>query len=247
MIDLVGYRRFGHNEQDEAAYTQPLMVEQIDDHPSVRELYQAAARRGRACSPREEAEAFVAEVESVLRGAHDRLRASFDQEAQIEYDGVVPRATSVEVSTALAADKLVELNEQLLRTPEEFTVHPKLARQLERRRTAIAEGGIDWGHAESLAYASLLVDGIPIRLTGQDSQRGTFSQRHLVLHDVHTGETVHADAAPRRGPGRRSRSSTRRSPSTRASASSTATRRRRPRRSSSGRPSTATSRTARRS
>jgi 2-oxoglutarate dehydrogenase E1 component len=91
--------------------------------------------------------------------------------------------------TAVAADQLKELNEELLRTPEEFTVHPKLARQLERRLTAIAEGGIDWGQAEALAYASLLVDGIPIRLTGQDSQRGTFSQRHLVLHDVHTAET----------------------------------------------------------
>jgi 2-oxoglutarate dehydrogenase E1 component len=68
-------------------------------------------------------------------------------------------------------------------------VHPKLAKQLERRRTAIEQGGIDWGQAESLAFASLLVDGIPIRLTGQDSQRGTFSQRHIVLHDVHTGET----------------------------------------------------------
>jgi 2-oxoglutarate dehydrogenase E1 component len=89
----------------------------------------------------------------------------------------------------VAATRLESLNEELLRTPDEFTVHPKLARQLERRRTAIAEGGIDWGHAEALAYASLLVDGIPVRLTGQDVQRGTFAQRHLVLHDVHTGET----------------------------------------------------------
>ena len=91
--------------------------------------------------------------------------------------------------TAVAEDKLISLNEELLRTPEEFTVHPKLARQLERRRVAVEEGGIDWGQAEALAYASLLVDGIPIRLSGQDSQRGTFSQRHLVLHDVHTAET----------------------------------------------------------
>ena len=91
--------------------------------------------------------------------------------------------------TAVGEARLVSLNEELLRTPEEFTVHPKLARQLERRRVAIAEGGIDWGQAEALAYASLLVDGIPVRLSGQDSQRGTFSQRHLVLHDVHTGET----------------------------------------------------------
>ena len=80
-------------------------------------------------------------------------------------------------------------------------MHPKLARQLERRRTAIDEGGIDWGHAESLAYASLLVDGIPVRLTGQDVQRGTFAQRHLVLHDAQTGRDLHADAASRRRDG----------------------------------------------
>jgi 2-oxoglutarate dehydrogenase E1 component len=85
--------------------------------------------------------------------------------------------------------RLEALNEKLLRTPPEFTVHPKLARQLERRRSAMVEGGIDWGHAEALAYASLLVEGIPIRLTGQDVQRGTFAQRHLVLHDATTGET----------------------------------------------------------
>jgi 2-oxoglutarate dehydrogenase E1 component len=186
VIDLVGYRRFGHNEQDEAAYTQPLMVEQINAHPSVRELYQAELI-GRGVLTQQEADEYVAQVESALRAAHDRLKASFGEKPA--HDGSIPRSTTAEVVTAVAADKLTELNEQLLRTPEDFTVHPKLARQLERRRVAAVEGGIDWGQAESLAYASLLVDGIPVRLTGQDSQRGTFSQRHLVLHDAETGET----------------------------------------------------------
>jgi 2-oxoglutarate dehydrogenase E1 component len=189
VIDLVGYRRFGHNEQDEAAYTQPLMVEQINAHASVRELYQAKLVEDGVLTV-EEADAFVSEVESMLRAAHDRLKASFGDSAGVrEHDGAIPRSTTAEIVTAVAEDRLVSLNEELLRTPEEFTVHPKLARQLERRRVAIAEGGIDWGQAEALAYASLLVDGIPVRLSGQDSQRGTFSQRHLVLHDVHTGET----------------------------------------------------------
>jgi 2-oxoglutarate dehydrogenase E1 component len=187
VIDLVGYRRFGHNEQDEAAYTQPLMVEQINAHPSVRELYEEQLIEEGVLT-REEAEAFVSEVESMLRAAHDRLKASFGT-AQVEHDGAIPRSTTADPVTAVGADTLAELTDSLLRTPEEFTVHPKLAKQLERRRTAIEQGGIDWGQAESLAFASLLVDGIPIRLTGQDSQRGTFSQRHLVLHDVHTGET----------------------------------------------------------
>jgi 2-oxoglutarate dehydrogenase E1 component len=189
LIDLVGYRRFGHNEQDEAAYTQPLMVEQINAHATARELYQEQLVAEGVLSP-EEAESYVAEVEQTLRDAHERLKASFGESAaKVEHDGAIPRASTAEVVTAVAAEKLEQLNEELLRTPDEFTVHPKLARQLERRRTAFSEGGIEWGHAEALAYASLLVDGIPVRLTGQDVQRGTFAQRHLVLHDVHTNET----------------------------------------------------------
>jgi len=188
VIDLVGYRRFGHNEQDEAAYTQPLMVEQIANHASVRELYEEQLIEEGVLT-REAAESLVAEVESVLRAAHDRLKASFAENHRRDHDGAIPPATTASVVTAVGADVLGALNEQLLRTPEEFTVHPKLARQLERRRGTIVEGGIEWGHAESLAYASLLVDGIPVRLTGQDVQRGTFAQRHLVLHDAITGET----------------------------------------------------------
>ena len=90
--------------------------------------------------------------------------------------------------TAVTAERLRELNRELLAVPEHFTVHPKLARQLQRRPAALDAGGIDWGHAEALAFASLLVEGIPIRLTGQDTERGTFSHRHLVLHDASTGE-----------------------------------------------------------
>jgi 2-oxoglutarate dehydrogenase E1 component len=189
VIDLVGYRRFGHNEQDEAAYTQPLMVEQINGHPSVREIYEAQLV-AEGVLTQAEADAFVAEVESILRDAHDRLKVALATETgKVEHDGAIPRSTTGEVITAVPADVLTVLNAELLRTPAEFTVHPKLARQLERRVTAIESGGIDWGQAEALAYASLLVDGIPVRLSGQDSQRGTFSQRHLVLHDVHTAET----------------------------------------------------------
>ncbi len=90
--------------------------------------------------------------------------------------------------TAVAADRLRELDEGLLRVPDHFTVHPKLLKQLERRPAALEEGRIDWGQAEALAFSSLLVEGIPIRLTGQDTERGTFGHRHLVLHDAHTGE-----------------------------------------------------------
>ena len=103
---------------------------------------------------------------------------------------VAPLPEAKHVETALPAEFLLALNEQLLAWPEGFTVHPKLARQLERRRQDIsAPGGIDWGHAEALAFGSLLLEGVPIRLTGQDSERGTFSHRHFVLHDVKTGDT----------------------------------------------------------
>jgi 2-oxoglutarate dehydrogenase E1 component len=92
--------------------------------------------------------------------------------------------------TAVRAEVLVALNERLLTWPEHFKVHPRLAKQLERRRDAVGEGGgIDWGHAEALAFASLLADGVDVRLTGQDSERGTFSHRHAVLHDVETGQS----------------------------------------------------------
>jgi 2-oxoglutarate dehydrogenase E1 component len=188
VIDLVGYRRFGHNEQDEAAYTQPLMAEQIARHPSVRELY-GAKLVAEGVVGAEEADRLAAEAEDRLRQAHERLRASFGQAVPAAVrEEAVPREGASIVETAVPAARLRALNEELLRVPEGFSVHPKLLRQLERRRSALDEGAIDWGHSEALAFASLLVDGVPIRLTGQDTERGTFSQRHLVLHDAETSE-----------------------------------------------------------
>jgi 2-oxoglutarate dehydrogenase E1 component len=188
VIDLVGYRRFGHNEQDEPAYTQPLMAAQIESHPSVRELFAAQLVEQGVLSA-EEAEQIAAAAVDRLREAHERLKATFGQEIPAKsHDEVVPRDGTRGVDTSVPADRLRELSDELLRVPEGFTVHPKLERQLDRRRVALDEGGIDWGHAEALAFASLVTEGIPIRLTGQDTERGTFSHRHLVLHDVHTGE-----------------------------------------------------------
>jgi 2-oxoglutarate dehydrogenase E1 component len=154
----------------------------------VRELYQEQLVAEGVLTA-EEAESFVADVGSMLGAAHERLRASIGGSGKVEHDGEIPRTPSAEVTTSVSRDRLAELTDELLHVPDEFTVHPKLARQLERRRVALQEGGIDWGQAEALAYGSLLDDGIPIRLTGQDSQRGTFAQRHLVLHDATTGET----------------------------------------------------------
>src|SRR6478609_690657 len=189
VVDLVGYRRHGHNEQDEAAYTQPLMAAAIAEHPTVREQF-AAHLVAEGDLTQEQADQLDDDVVSELRQAHEALKATFGQaKPPPPTDTHIPAATGDEVVTAVAADRLRALNEQLLRVPEGFTPNPKLMRQLERRRETLEEGGIDWGQAESLAFASLLVEGIPIRLTGQDTERGTFSHRHDVLHDSNTGAT----------------------------------------------------------
>ncbi|MGB2876082.1 MAG: 2-oxoglutarate dehydrogenase E1 component [Gaiellaceae bacterium] len=188
VIDLVGYRRYGHNEQDEAAYTQPLMAARIERQPSVREQY-AAALVDEGVVTEEEADELAAQVEAKLKEAHERLRSTFGEAVPaVAYEGRIPSSTEADIETAVAEGKLRALNDELLRVPEGFTVNPKLARQLDRRRLALDEGGIDWGQAEELAFASLLVEGIPVRLTGQDTERGTFSHRHLVLHDAQNGQ-----------------------------------------------------------
>src|SRR5205823_8360264 len=137
------------------------------------------------------------EIWDELTRLHQELKAtikSADEAGTAEHktgEYTLDRSPSPEVKTAVSADRLRTLNEELLTTPEGFTVHPKLVKQLERRREALGpDGGIDWAHAESLAFASLLTEGTPVRLTGQDVERGTFSQRHLVLHDAKTGQTI---------------------------------------------------------
>ena len=188
VIDLVGYRRHGHNEQDEAAYTQPLMAARIERQPSVREQYEQELVDEGVVS-QEEADAMAAEVDARLKEAHERLKTTFGQGVPaVAYEGRIPASSRAEIVTAVGADRLRALNDELLAVPEGFTVNPKLAKQLERRREALDQGGIDWGQAEELAFASLLVEGIPIRLTGQDTERGTFSHRHLVLHDAENGQ-----------------------------------------------------------
>ena len=187
VVDLIGYRRFGHNEQDEAAYTQPLMVAQIEARPTVREQY-AAQLVEEGVVTAEQAAAVFDEVQAELRAAHEQLKASIAVPRPIK-EGRIPADTGEAVVTAVPAERLELLNEQLLAVPEDFEGNAKLLKQLERRRETIREGGIDWGQGEGLALASLLTEGIPIRLSGQDTERGTFSHRHAMLHDQRTGET----------------------------------------------------------
>jgi 2-oxoglutarate dehydrogenase E1 component len=188
VVDLVGYRRHGHNEQDEAAYTQPLLAQAIANHPTVRALY-AEELVEAGILTQEQADKLEEDVLVDLKAAHEALKQTFGAAPSPATDGRIPVSTAEAVVTAVPADKLRQLNEELLRVPDWFTPHPKLMKQLERRHDAIEDGGIDWGQAEALAFAALLIEGIPIRLTGQDTERGTFSHRHAVLHDVNTGAT----------------------------------------------------------
>jgi len=194
LIDLIGYRRFGHNEADEPAYTQPEMYQLITKHPPVRELF-ARQLIERGVVTEDESTEMTDAVWSRLADAHDELKARIDsakedmEHATGEYQ--LDRTPSPEVSTAVTLDQLQVLNEELLSVPDGFTVHPKLIKQLQQRRDALedpSKPAVFWAHAEALAFASLLTEGVPIRMTGQDTERGTFSQRHLVLHDPKTGQ-----------------------------------------------------------
>ncbi|MBA4155872.1 MAG: 2-oxoglutarate dehydrogenase E1 component [Gemmatimonadetes bacterium] len=187
VVDLVGYRRWGHNEGDEPLFTQPRMYGAIREHPTARERL-AARLVENGVITREDADAMLqatldrmAEVQASLSGSSPPSPVQLPAR---------PQHAAGEADTAVDAERLRELNEALLQRPEGFTPNPRLEKLLERRRGALGPGGgIDWGHAESLAFASLLSDGVPVRMTGQDVERGTFSHRHLVLHDAETGET----------------------------------------------------------
>ncbi|MGA2469181.1 MAG: multifunctional oxoglutarate decarboxylase/oxoglutarate dehydrogenase thiamine pyrophosphate-binding subunit/dihydrolipoyllysine-residue succinyltransferase subunit [Solirubrobacteraceae bacterium] len=196
LIDLIGYRRYGHNEADEPAYTQPEIYAQIKTKPRVSELW-ADTLVQRGVVTRADVDQQLQAVWDGMTAAHQELKAKIEQARNggihehpiTEYQ--IDRTPTPDIPTAVPLAVLAELNEDLLRVGESFNVHPKLVRQLERRRDVFGAGAnVDWAHAEALAFASLLREGHAIRLTGQDSERGTFSQRHLVLHDAKNGQTL---------------------------------------------------------
>jgi 2-oxoglutarate dehydrogenase E1 component len=192
VIDVIGYRRYGHNETDEPAYTQPAMAAKIKSHPPVSEIY-AEKLKAEGVVDDEDVERAQAERHDEMAAALKDLRHKMelgeyeDPTVTTSTTGELDRTASPPVETAVPAEQLRELNEALLAVPESFTVHRKLRKPLARRTEALEQGGIDFGHAEALAFASLLTEDVHIRLTGQDTERGTFSHRHLVLHDEKTG------------------------------------------------------------
>jgi 2-oxoglutarate decarboxylase len=198
VIDLIGYRRFGHNEADEPAYTQPMMYQRIKDHPRVSEIWaeklvsQSVLHADEVVAKKN---AIWQDITGLHQGLKERIKAAGGDVSQAtgQTTGsyMIDTTPGETVHTAVAGEVLHAINEELLRIPDGFTVHPKLLKTvIDKRRKALGEnGGIDWAHAESLAFASLLHDGVPVRLTGQDAERGTFSQRHAVLHDYKNGST----------------------------------------------------------
>jgi multifunctional 2-oxoglutarate metabolism enzyme len=191
VIDVIGYRRYGHNETDEPAYTQPAIAAKIKAHPPVSELY-AEKLIEEGTIEREVVERAHEERREEMAAALKDLRKKMelgeyeDPTVTTSSTGELDRSASPPVETAVPIERLRELNSELLEVPESFTVHRKLRKPLSKRE-ALEEGGIEFGHAEALAFASLLTEGVHIRLTGQDTERGTFSHRHLVLHDEKTG------------------------------------------------------------
>jgi 2-oxoglutarate decarboxylase len=185
VIDMICYRRHGHNEADEPAYTQPAMYGLIEARRSIRKLYtESLINRGDITV--EEAEAALADFQARLEGAFAETRQSEPPSTEPVPPPAVDewaRDDRPTVETAAPQDRLATVIDALTATPDGFTIHPKLAKQIQNRKTQFEAGTVDWALAESLAFGTLLQDGVPIRLAGQDSRRGTFSQRHAVLVD----------------------------------------------------------------
>jgi 2-oxoglutarate dehydrogenase E1 component len=186
VIDLICYRRRGHNESDNPAFTQPLMYDLIDKKRSVRKLY-TESLIGRGDITLEEAEQALQDFQGQLEKVFTEVREAVSQGAEVQISD--PQAQfPVAVQTAVSQEVVKRIAESQVNIPDNVTVHPRLLPQLQRRAAMIEDGTIDWGMGETLAIGSLLLEGTPVRLSGQDSRRGTFGQRHAVLIDRVTGE-----------------------------------------------------------
>ncbi|MBW2072095.1 MAG: 2-oxoglutarate dehydrogenase E1 component [Deltaproteobacteria bacterium] len=189
VIDVVCYRRYGHNEGDEPYFTQPLMYERIKQRPSLAAIYSEQLRRDKIIDE-QEVNRLKQEINSSLEAAYQARECVFPSVKFYEnWDNIQADYSHQPVDTTVSEARLLELARKLNTVPRGFNLHPKLSELLKRRLKAVEAGdSIDWANAESLAFASLLMEQIPVRLSGQDCRRGTFSQRHSVLVDMKTGE-----------------------------------------------------------
>ncbi|KLV25055.1 2-oxoglutarate dehydrogenase [Niallia circulans] len=187
LIDLIGYRRYGHNEMDEPMTTNPLMYKLIHEHPTITKLYGEKLVAENVINE-EDIQALKEEVTRKLKEAHDRVPKKNEDPDITNPPNSVERQLP-KVKTAVPIEQLKQINSELLSYPSQFQVFDKLGKVLKRRNDALeGEGKIDWSLAETLAFATILEDGTPIRLSGQDSERGTFAHRNIILHDYVTGK-----------------------------------------------------------
>jgi 2-oxoglutarate dehydrogenase E1 component len=190
VIDLIGYRRHGHNEGDEPAFTQPVMYSKVAAHPTTRELW-AKTLVERGAVEQEKPDELLSAQNQEMQDIYDSLSPTDDLDDPLPEPP--PPGIAQRVDTGVSVERLQALGEALLDVPAGFAVNRKLRRILDRRGDALQDPdapAVDWAAAEALALASVLSDGIAVRLTGEDVARGTFSQRHAVLHDAETGETL---------------------------------------------------------
>jgi 2-oxoglutarate dehydrogenase E1 component len=187
VINLIGYRRHGHNEGDEPRFTQPVMYREIDKHPSVRKLWASRLVEQRVID--------VGHADTLLQASMNQLQQESEkldpEKSLVEpVPSTPPRGAAQKVKTAIQLKRLKELNQSLLLFPNGFQLNSKLVKAVERRQSSINKSTdkVDWTTAEDIAFASIIQDGIAIRLTGQDSARGTFSQRHAVFYDAQTNK-----------------------------------------------------------
>jgi 2-oxoglutarate dehydrogenase E1 component len=186
VIDMIGYRRHGHNEGDDPSYTQPMMYRKIAEQPSARTLYtQMLIDRGDITV--DEAERALEYFQAVLQEALDTTRGHAPPPDLLAKPAPPPVGVLPHIDTGVPKSMLDDIYRAIAATPDDFTVHPKLARQLQARDQMWADGEVDWALGEAFAIGSLLADGTSVRLAGQDSRRGTFAHRHATLHDYENG------------------------------------------------------------
>ncbi|ROR35006.1 2-oxoglutarate dehydrogenase E1 component [Inmirania thermothiophila] len=192
VVDLVCYRRHGHNEADEPAATQPMMYKKIRQHPTVREIYSRRLIEDGVIAP-EDPERIAADYRKCLdegRVVARNIVSGVRNPYAVDWSRHVGAEYTDEADTGVPLEVLRPLMDRLTHVPEDFELHPRVARILsERRKMAAGAQPLDWGFAETLAYATLLRDGHPVRISGQDSGRGTFFHRHAVLHNQRDGST----------------------------------------------------------
>lgn len=188
VIDMICYRRFGHNEGDDPSYTQPLLYRKIKDHESVATQYAGRLLR-EGIATRESVERMKRQIQETLNAAHEEAVARGEswelQEVTSYEDDQVPTVVPLTAIDESMAERVIE---GLTTFPPDFTLHPKLKGFIDKRQELLNGGSADWALAEALAFGSLVLENTPVRLSGQDSGRGTFSQRHLEYFDYITGD-----------------------------------------------------------